>query len=878
MMLAGPGDFIIIAIFALFYYIKNEFSGLYLLLLIISYDTHLYSLHSLGSFASFYQFSFLVNAAMVIWQPRWLEASILYHLGLSFENSMMHTTGLGMQISFYAGNQTILVLAAILRRISTGSLSARFDRRHLTAYFIGLFLISGHALNLSSGYTSGYLMFFFSLIVFFATTDEEKHDQFLVAFLLGGLIMVISALLNVAIISESLPEVFRRRASAAGCHPNRLATWVLAALWIINLVKERFKNFSSEFMLLSFLLWALLIFTGARLILALALLSFAVYFLFSRKITFNFAFKLIAALIVLSSLYRFSQQFSLAEVVQNERFSIWKSALANISAQPIHGHGIMSFAFLPQSFNTESCFWILDWNYPHSHQLFLELLLWGGIPLLIAFLFVFTKSFFQARGSNLKITLATLMLTGMADFSWNTPSMTSLAVFFLFANFNTNSITRQIKLGKRQKILPAFLILISILGIFRLQFGVQAFERAGRNFANTHQNWSEDAEIGKKILFKDPFPLMHQIVWQTVAGEKIEKLLRKSEILTKRFPDYYAVWFINARLHELNGNLQKASEGYERSLSLEPRDLNGIRTARLLISRLELNMKTELHVMLLACLKRGNWGIPLLLNHPRFGEKLKNLTPEVARDYFSKPDSLAIDRFFLAKNLIEWGFKVDLEVVEDLRQQDFPAWIKDEIAAIELKIKSSNRTLSSDQLKQYLKESSGPAMCRIISELALAANDSEIAILAYQKHRRNFNFRNKNHEDLDAQFVAARAYLRAGKPEKAIFELDRVGAYDPGNPFVHYLYAKIFAATKQNDLAMVSLEKAMLYLLNARYNPFYKEGPNSFNWPEGDHWTLVTEKSLRKRSENSLEYCANKWKSLAQSIKKDFQAIKERKE
>jgi O-antigen ligase len=850
-------DFIIVFALIIFYIYRNGFSAIFILILLISFDIHRYCGEQLGSIYLFYQVSWLGNALLMIFYPKFIEASVIYHLGLSFETSMMRNTGLGMQMSYYCSNQVTMLLAVVLKRLIAPINRVSADIRHLIAFFTGLTLLTQHSIIIEPGYTSQYSMFFFSLLLFWATSSAEKKSSYFVALMSGGLVVVFNSYLNSILVSESILELFARRASVPGIHANRLATWLLSMLWFLIYLKKtkRFNKtlISSLFVIFTFLL----VLTGARLILSIALFTFILYFVADKW--WKFSYKAAAVVLLVAGLFfiRITQQISINELVQNERFSIWYSAWQNILHKPLTGHGIMSFAFLPQFVYEANRYWILDWNYPHSHQIFLEILIWGGVVLLFSFMLVIAINLYSKPEKLYRFTLLSLLLTGLGDFAWNTPSMTTIVSFLLFFPFQNNFKTLKVRMPFR--FLTALLLAVSIFAAVNLQHSVYLFESSSKIYQSGVLGWRSLSAKAAKLISNEPYVAMHDIVRKLAADHSLEALTKKSLKLTRQFDKFYASYFLYGRLLELQNKYSEAWLAYKKSLELEPLDLSGIRTARLIISSLKANKKIELRQKLFDCLIRDNWGIYICFNHPLFGDVIKTKTKKYIPEFVNNKNNPVIERFLVALNLAKTGLIKDEHILAKLEVENFPGWLEDKKEALLLLIKNNKKPASAKELKFILAKKPGPQVCQAIMKMALKINKPEIALDAYKIHRRSFKYRNKNHEDLKAQFFAAKAYMLSKNYKKALFEINRIRAYAPGNPFVMAVRAEALLAGKKYEDALECFKWARKLVVNARALPFLNQEPEGMEWSEGTHLTMLIEKTARFKDPEALSYCKNEW-------------------
>lgn len=834
-------------------------AGLNILIVTISLSVHSYCANATGTFQPLFQISWLLLVTFLIIRPELSAVAVVYHCGLSFDAAFMRTTGLGMQAGFYCSNLVILLLAAVLQRLWHEGLSCSFDSRHFSTFAAGIIFISLTFFQPFSAYTNELLMLLLSLALFWSTSLSEHRDYYLISLAISGSIIALISIGNLIIISESAAEIMKRRAWAAGTHPNRLATWAFAMQLLIQLYSHQQLDLGRKLLrIFQVFLWTVIILSGARLILAISIMAHLLYF--GRSLLADWRSKIAAAAVLVLSFAKILQQFSWSELLKNERLMIWFSAWENICRKPLLGHGFWSMSFLPQSYPSESMLWAYDWNYPHAHQLFLELLLWGGVFLLLVSAGIWIKAFRSDRSLAFRFCMLGFLASGVFDFAWGSPSMFALALFLVFYRFSP-SPDKGLVLNGRAKGLVFLLMALAIGGAFSHQFNLRQFEKSTGEFMTADPAWQKRATTAAANL-KEPFPKMHLIIRQAAAGYDLQKLIGAASELTLKFPDYYAVWFLLARLIELDQRNEVAAKYYEKAVELEPRDLTGIRHARLLLTKLngDFLQLDALQPLLVKIVKLGHWGMPLIVNHPDLGQGARSKIENAGNEMIRTRREAGIDRLFLFKNSTEWGINLDFQLAQSLRDEKLPGWLNDELAAALLKRRfSTQHKLVRNDLEPLLQQNSGPALCRAIAGLAVAANLPDIALKAYQQHRLAFNFRGKNYEDLEMQFYAAQAFLAQKQYIEAKNELDRIAAFDHANPAVFQLLAEIQEAVGNREEAVRLYGMARQFALNASFLPNYHFGVYDENWPEGDHWTLVIEKTLRRRDNSSRNYCQAAW-------------------
>ncbi|GEM_PF-3606859 len=852
-------DYLVMAVSAAGFIFRRKNFSLNLLILALSYAMHNYSSIAVGTFPEFYQASWLGVCSFLLAYPDKSELAIAYHLGLNFETSLTRTTGLGMQSSFHSANAIILLVAIVLHRLMHQGVAFRADIRHLLALFSMIFLQAIHFLFHRASYTLELTALLSALTVFWMTCDAGQRRQVIAATAFSGILTILISIGNVALLAESPGEIIRRRAWAAGVHPNKLATWAFACQLLLWLIEEPLsKQVRTAIRVFQAFLWIAIILSGARLILAIAIVAHALWL--GRKLLQDRRTWLPAITLMILSLTRFLQKFNWAELLKNERLMIWYSATQNLISAPFTGFGAYPMSFLPQSFPEGSAFWIYDWNYPHAHQMLLELMLWGGVPFVTA---SFVIVFWCLKCNKITIyrsALIFMLATGLLDFAWGSPAMLAIATFMLFFPFQPVERVCLPSPVARIIALPAFLA--AFAGLFAWQAKVQMFEKGTVLFSEGIKGWATVTEAATAGIV-EPFPAMHLQTRLVSAGASGQEVLARGRTLLREFPDYYAVWFLQGRIHELQGEFVKAADCYARSLKLEPRDLTGVRSARLMLCKLAMDKNIDQHKdLLLHIFKRGIWGRSLILNNPSHFKTLQIFGAKVVDDYLKNPQGRLIEKLFLIKNAAEWGMKIDLTLAREISDScaHFPDWLQDDLNSAILKMQFQEKA-PRELLEKNLKTAMGPATCRAVAFIALESGYPKIAIAAYDRHRELYNFRGKNYEDLQMQFLAARAFIKLNRLDEARNELDRIAAFDHVNPFIFELLGEIESLRNNREKAVYFLNKASKFALNSRNLPYFIYGPNDDNWPEGDHWSLMIEKTLRVRDQQAKTYCMNEWRA-----------------
>jgi hypothetical protein len=881
LMVSPAVDGTFLGLLAIIFFLRNGFSGIHFLVLSISYSIHAITANQITDFRLFYILSYFLVSFLLVLKPDTVYAVVIYHIGLSFESSMTRTTGLGMQMSFYCANQTSLLIAASVHALLHKNKVFKPDLRFALVFFLGLFMIGAHSIQVKAGATSEVMAFTVSVILFLliCRDDQEKgfcnNSMFIIALLSGSLIAYVASVANLFLVSESIGEIFRRRAMISGIHPNRIATCALASIWLFNLIKTKnFQTSKNALIIVNLALVSIIILTGARLILAYTIISYLVFMFFNQNYSLSRNLKMAGAITFVIALTRIFLNFRLTELLKNERIMIWYSALKNISGSLWQGKGAFSFSYLPQFIPPDMTLWSYDWNYPHTHQLLLELMLWGGIPLLAIFIFLLIKAFKDNKSLTFRIGLIVCVISGLTDFSWGTGTMIATGALYLFYSNPDTQWKTEFRNSMVATLLLIGLFLFSITGLLKQETGIFQIEAAKKSFAARSDIWQKQISTGAELLKNDPSIKMHKMLWEYTTGKPVNQLLKNADAITEIYSDYYAVWFFKGRLEELSQNPDNARKAYRLSLNLEPRDLTGIRHARLLISDCKgskVFTKTQKAAIICEIVKRGHLGLPMAINHPEYGDSIKAVLQEKLKFWLNDQKLPEIDRFFILKNAAEWGTIAEKSYIDDLLKANLPDWAKDELESLVLEKKyldqfSHDREKTRGLLKESLKQNPDSAVCKKIAEIALEKKLFDLAVEAYKLHRKKYNMRNKNYEDLKMQFIAAKAYIGVKKFEKALFELERLAAYDQLNPFIAIQRAEVHKALKETKKAQYWKEMAKKLVVIARSLPFCRDKANNFNWPEGDHWTYTAEKTFRSSDPESYRYCKEEWQNAVTEI------------
>ncbi|HPT47535.1 MAG TPA: O-antigen ligase family protein, partial [Candidatus Rifleibacterium sp.] len=885
--ISGLLDLPVLAIIFLAGLLRRKFSGFLPAFVVLSYEIHAQSAIRVENFQIFYIFSWAVCVFLLYRQPERAGSLTLYHAGLSFDPGSAVTIGVGMQAGLSAAPVTILFLIFFIRELWNNRISFLVESRHFLAVAGLAWLAVNHYHGMASDLTAQFVAFAAAALLFFATcseaSDAREQQRHIDAIMAGGLLIIGAALANQLLESASLSEFFSRRAWAGSMHPNHLATWCLAMIWALVVANKAYPELHVNRRVFFVALYLLMILiSGARLIMLTAVGGLALHYLLSLRkpvpqrenesesetvapvglLTRRNLLIITAFFLLVVFTGRFFYKFDPLELARNERLFIWKAAAGLIAQAPWTGHGVLQFALLPQQIDSASAVWVYDWNYPHTHQILLEMLLWGGIPLLVVFAisWLFALKFWYMAG--MTIAILSVSATVLADFTWRTPAMILLAVFYLIPGRKPGSDNQNSSFALKTGFSLAMLLVI--VWLTGMHSGFNSYNRSLQMLATGNDTWKSEIE---NAITRLPFSVdarMQRLLWH-LSREKIDgEFISQLAELRQRFPAFWPALFLEARRAEIAGDFHTAFNLYQQTLLFEGVDLSGIRNARAAILAMQLNSDL-LEGFAGATLARGQWGAAMLLNHPRFGNRFRTLATGLAarnepHDFFS-----AVHLARSIKNLAMNGLVVDESIIRRLDPFVLPDWLLDEmIGAVSLakaeliaknyeKVDYSStgrlkpRLLSPidrneiDMLAELLRQH-GPACLRTLAWIRLEQADHGGFIAAYDQMLQKYNFRSKNNEDLSGQFLFARFAYLAGEYRQSVNMLQKLTAFDTGCPFVSKLWAQCCLALEKPDEAAYFLKLARQQAKYARLDPFYREEPRSLLWPQGDQWIFLFEK------------------------------------
>lgn len=881
---------------------RKKYSGFLPAFALISYEVHCQAALRVENFQIFYVVSWLLCTYYIYKEPDRAASLAIYHTGISFDPGSAVTMGVGMQAGISAAPVTVMFLLFYSRELLHDRISFTADSRHFLAVGALAWLAVNHYQGMAADFTSQFVAFSASALLFFATcsvaAEPRQQQRIIDAVAFSGILVIGAALTNQVLESANFGEFFSRRAWAGSLHPNHLATWCLAAIWVIiaGIRSNPAVHYNRRLLLIAAYLLYMIV-SGARIVLAIAAVSLALHLLIgqftskkpveksesSKKKPRSMLIPAVMTLVVLIAVvFRLGYKFDFAEFARNERLVVWKTAVGLISQAPFSGHGVLQFGLLPQHTDSDAALWVYDWNYPHTHQGLLEMLLWGGVPLMLLCFVCWLMAFKGWRTAGMSVGFLAVSATLLADFTWRTPAMLVLVFFYLL--YPRREISETPRIGGNIKRLLAAGCLAVIIWLLQLHIGFIYFNRALKSLSEGSGNWkSEIAGTAWRLPFSVDIR-MQELLWTLSREGPGEEFSRSLTELRRKFPSFWPPVFVEARRCELAGDLHTALALYESTLAFENVDLTGIRNARaaLVADRLQ---DSRFAGFFEEAMARGEWGAAMLLNHPDHAARYRQLALDnlVNTDPGNFWEALRRARIFL--NLARNRVLADVGLVQKLQGFSLPEWLLDEVfaglaraQAERIAEKYAKADLSQtgrlkprllsvadrseiDFLAENLRQK-GPASLRTLAWIRLEQADPGAFIAAYDQMLKSYNFRGKNYEDLAGQYLFARFAAATGEYQQAVSMLDKLCAFDAGSPIISRLLAECHAAMGLPDAATGYVNLARQQVQFARLDPFFRDEPRNLLWPQGDQWIFLFERLFRRHDPEARRYEADHWREF----------------
>lgn len=814
-----------------------------------------------AAMGEFEAFQILVSISWAAWgaclalaetdEQRMLLAG--YHLGLTFDAGMCRPIGLGMSFGLDAAALDLLLVTAGMGRIAKGRLpTLRWVPAALLTEALG-FLAILHVGGPGNS-TAVTLLTLVSLAFFFLApgTTAAAGDRLMQVLVLAGLPIVLAAF-GMMLGEADLWTAFQKRVFAGGLHPNLLAAYSLAMLTFIirpagwDLVPAPARRVARAVCFIAYV--GILLASGGRASILVFLLT--VILVFRRRFADMCAgWMTVPALAVgLLCLYKLLDTSLWFEIFHNERFLIWRAAIDQIRAHPWLGHGMMAFGQLPLSLSDELRMIPADWIYPHTHNLFLEIALSGGIPVLALFLtagFLWGTS--PAVSSGAFILGMAFLALGLFDFVWFTPSLMALGMSAYCETARGSGASGEPLPEKTRMpwaiMIFIFIVIYSAFAVHRAPF---LFRQSVELLGSRNPAWSESLDRASVVRPADlAIRLQRLLIRWSTGTAPCEADMAEIDDIAAGWPGYYLPRFLRGRLRTMAGHPDQALEDLAASVFLEPRDLLGIRWAHLALARAAAGMDPSDAAW--EAVLRGGWGPSLILDHPSAGARLKSLLG--SRWAASTPKSVYEAQMVaeIGIHLIRHGVALPAKELDSALARSFPEHVRDAWNLLDL--------LRVPPPEPMTDPSWGMGCLSFMLELAAKTKRKEIFEDIYNKIQTKIVRRSKDNENLRSDFLSA-GFL---PPDAALERLQRLRESDPGNPWIIERCGDLLAASGRPDEAREEWRTSLNLAPSVRLEPVFSGGPRPWALGStGDQWTLAFETALRRYDPDAGGYHRQEW-------------------
>jgi O-antigen ligase/tetratricopeptide (TPR) repeat protein len=845
----------------------------------LSRHVHLDSFKEVGSFPLFYGLSWIIWATAFVSQADPVRASILgfYHAGLSFDPGRVQSHGMGMTLGWDSASLQFFLLAPFLQKGTYVHLLTRVKDNKISIGALVAGLIWVLVLH-GGGPTSFFTLrvtCFVACLGLAALSISPKDRLFALSLLIYGAVPIFLCGLGEAFFEgESLTIVFQKRLFTGGLHPNIFAS--TGAFFLLFLIGNHGEGIfpplvqKASFAILFLLFLAVLILSGGRGALLVFFLG-GLIFCFMKLRKPSLPLIMGATLGILLVVTRTVGSSEIQEWTNNERFYIWKSCLKLICENPWKGHGVFAYGILPQHIAHFQTFFTYDWNYPHTHNLFLELALTGGIPLMVAGGCCFLQSFREIVRKNVGeiLVLVIMLLYGMIDLVFFVPSLMSFFLFLLLS-FDASDLAKPPSIVKS----PRFLnfgfkpLLLLVFGCFFLEGASErAFEKSLALLMKRSSTWVKQGDLAENLQSGNVQISLQRLFlrWATKAATPIqdEPTIRH---IQQFFPRYYLPEFLSGRIFMQKGAFCDALTCFSRSVELEPRDTSGLRWAYVALMKKQLGL--DYSEDLVIALSRGVLGQSLLLDHPEWGSEFFNTFLKIYPRQNAQAQDIAEEMYRIFSGLTERGDAIILQEYLTRNSQHFPSLKHFEMAldkdfhwpaAVHPEI-SNIAHYSFSQRKVLMK---------------LAAHHGNFPLFEqiYSLIKNNWVRRNKDAEFWDglyfSLFFPAQYSIEDGQET-----INRLSFADPNNPWVQEKSADFFFQKGMMEEGLNHLSQAIKSIATARRDPMFAEGVRPWkNGPTGDQWTVAFEQLFRSMELNSGLYHAQKWAKMETRLLEKYKKL-----
>lgn len=345
--------------------------------------------------------------------------------------------------------------------------------------------------------------------------------------------------------------------------PNQLASLVTTAFLCCIYLNNKKEIRTSLSIFLALIFGFSLSLAGSKT--AIVSLIFAFFYLF------NFKNKIISCLFFFCASSYFLSHFLLSGItrdysrvdISTGRFSIWEMMLGAIKTNPFLGYGMGNASIA--NFEVVENF-PKQWNLftAHSHNLFLDFLLWFGVPLglfvSIQLAFILYKHFFKKMDERNKIVACIAMplaIHSMLEFPLH------YAYFLIPFGYLIGVSWEEKKITKKFYLFPIFTVLIAVfgIGIFVEYMKLEKSYMEQRFFLHNFKKSQNQETISPRYLdiITSNFNFM--------TKEKIDESdLKEIENLVKVYPSYRNLYLLCTYFE--NKDTEKFKFYYEKAINI----------------------------------------------------------------------------------------------------------------------------------------------------------------------------------------------------------------------------------------------------------------------------------------------------------------------
>jgi len=504
----------------------------------------------------------------------------------------------------------------------------------------------------------------------------------------------------------------------------------------------------------------------------------------------------------------------------------------------------------------------------------LEILLWGGLPLLLAFVLLL-KEWWQnfPRENILKIPLLAFLGIGFFDFVWYTPALISLAIAILLST-NNYEFAKKKHIKSQWKWPILFFGTIALFANLSLFVSFRSFEQALMFLREGNSAWVESIDQAVAAAPLKIEPRLQKLLWNlSFNPAPDEENYREVASMTQRWPKYYLPWYLAGRLLSLEGKSASATKFLEKSLALEPRDTTGIRWSILALTLLKSGQNWQESAW--QGIQRQDWGPALLLDHPKFGVEIRCQMVRKFQSFSANNSVKVLHAYFAAAAMQSRGI-ASLAIDPTLPDKiSLPSWLEEFWRALCLQkdIEFSPTPHLPASLTSDI-DNFGIGRLSWLVKYADSLDRIDVVSSAAELISKKWRYRDKFSEDLLSLFLKTRYDIEKRDFASAEDALKRLLISDPGNPWLLERLGDAYDRVGKWKESSTLYDDARKNIYNSRLYPFFSDAPRNLLYPTGDHWTFLFEKALRRFDTEALSYNADKWLNFTQRLQKKQTSLK----